>query len=118
MSLIIPSYRMSVTRATDDEFPNRAGVWAVILRPNGMRETTELTSKFPSMNSVIAAKIKMATENAGKGKVEKIVYKQPRTNELELERKYSRGFLEGGEGYVPDMTKHREYKQWIETEVF
>lgn len=118
MSLIIPHYRISVNRATDDEFPNRAGIWAVVLRPNGQREILDLSKKFFGMNAQLAQKIRNETAKAGRGTVEKIVKKQPRTNELELMRKYSRGFLEGGEGYIPDMTKHRDYKQWIETEVF
>lgn len=118
MSLIILSNRMSVSRATDDEFPNRAGIWAVVLRPNGQREILDLSKKFLGMTASLAQKIRNDTAKAGRGTVEKIVKKQLRTNELELMKKYSRRFLEGGEGYIPDMTKNREYKQWIETEVF
>lgn len=91
---------------------------ATIKRPNGTIETVDLGSKFLLMNDIIFRKIKESTAKAGRGELLKIECSGLASNVAELEKEYRREMLEGGEGYIPDMTKSPKYREWQVTQIF
>lgn len=89
-------------------------IWATVRRANGNVETVNLYGKIGySMTKEIAAKVRAVNAKVGT-EVIRIWTVQTKSNIMELERKWNLVNNEGGEGYVPDMTKHPEYKVWDE----
>lgn len=91
---------------------------ATIERDNGDIETVDLSDRFCGMTENLFRKIKDANKRNGRGDVLKIEHTYTVSNYAELEREYINGMLEGGEGYIPDMTKDPRFRTWEETKVF
>lgn len=85
-----------------------------VKRANGKVETVDVTGKYGVMTAETAEKIRTINAKVG-NEIISIVVTTPCNNYAELERKYRNGMLEGGEGYIPDLTKDPEYRQWVET---
>ena len=85
-----------------------------VKRANGKIEEIDATGKFGVMTKATADKIRAINAKAG-NEIISIVVTTPRNNYLEIERDYRKGMLEGGEGYIPDPTKDKRYRQWTET---
>ncbi len=92
----------------------------VIERPNGIVEHVDFTSKIPgAVTHQLVCVIREQNKKAGTGHVFKVIHTETKSNYAQLAKRYNDFMNEGGEGYVPDMTKHPEYRQWEEvTEIF
>lgn len=90
---------------------------ATIRRKNGNIETVDITAKFSGMSDDFFAHLRKANAKAGQELI-KIEWTYDTDNSYALEQEYKRGMLEGGDGYIPDMTKSPKYRKWTETKVF
>lgn len=90
---------------------------ATIRRKNGNIENVDITAKFSGMSDDLFATLKKANAKAGQELI-KIEWTYDTDNSYALEQEYKREMLEGGDGYIPDMTKSPKYRKWTETKVF
>ena len=108
---------MNIIEQLKAENKDLTTVYADVVRADGRAETVDLSAKFCGMTAALAAQIREA--NAKKGtKVVRIYRKVIRTNITDLERRYNNVANEGGEGYVPDMTRHPALRAEVVTEEF
>lgn len=89
---------------------------ATIRRKTGNIETVDITAKFGGMSDDLSDVLKKANAKVGQDLI-KIEWTYDTDNSYALEQEYRRGMLEGGDGYIPDMTKSPKYRKWTETKV-
>lgn len=85
-----------------------------LIRANGNRETIDATAGFRGMTPQLAKTVRTQNAHAGT-RIVRISVTRTANNLAELEDEYINGMLEGGEGYIPDMTKSPKYREWVET---
>ena len=84
-----------------------------IKRPNGDIEIVDADNKPFAQSFVNQAAV--ATREAGRGEILKMVNTQFASNMRQLIKKYNNLHNEGGEGYIPEgdyFTAMPEYKEW------
>lgn len=108
---------MNIIEQLKSENKDLNKVYADVIRANGAHETVDLSAKFFGMNASMAARIRQANAKVGTNVV-RIYRKVLKTNVAELERKWNNLYNEGGEGYIPDMTKSPDLKAEVVTEEF
>lgn len=92
-------------------------VTLTLTRADGSTEVKDMTSKFPSMTKQLARRIREANAAVGTT-VHKIEWTHAANNHAELVNEYRKAFLEGGEGYIPDMTQDPRFRSTVITEEF
>ena len=85
-----------------------------LIRANGSREVIDATAKLGGMTPQLAETVRRNNARVGT-RIVRISVKRTASNLSELEDEYAREMLEGGEGYIPDMTKDPRYREWVET---
>ena len=85
-----------------------------VIRANGNRDVVDMTAKLGGMSQQIAKIVREKNASVGQ-QVVRISVTRTASNLAELEDEYAHGMLEGGEGYIPDMTKSPKYREWVET---
>ena len=85
-----------------------------LIRANGSREVIDATAKLGGMTPQLAETVRRDNARVGT-RIVRISVTRTASNLSELEDEYARGMLEGGEGYIPDMTKDPRYMEWVET---
>ena len=85
-----------------------------LIRANGSREVIDATTKLGGMTPQLAETVRRNNARVGT-RIVRISVTRTASNLAELEDEYARGMLEGGEGYIPDMTKDPRYSEWVET---
>ena len=85
-----------------------------LIRSNGSSEVVDATAKFGGMTPQLAETVRRNNARVGT-RIVRISVTRTASNLAELEDEYARVMLEGGEGYIPDMTKDPRYREWVET---
>ncbi len=87
-----------------------------IERPNGQKEIVDVSNKF-NVTQKVFDKIKSETAKAGKGNVVQAEIIEKKNNIKELRRNFNNLHNEGGEGFIPEMKNHADYKEWTESTI-